>query len=316
MHFFLCSHNNPYSRRHTCGICGITLENQSALQVHLQKAHAPQNQPATSSAPISPLLSPSVEPEHQDEAQDLSVCTPITDNLEEGNIPLVCPVETCPIKFNDSNALAVHLQSCHSNKSVSCCPHCSFSLTKDELAKDHWLTHHQEVCAACVHVFTAIFGAQLWKKVHAKQSCPDTSLDTIVSGLSRKRSAPCSLNDSLSESDNCESVSAESDHHESDNERHYKRSRKQSCPKKVIAVAEDGSDEELSDFEDVESDDQTNYKSLEQKRRKSRRCLQCPHRPVFATNAKLRIHRRNRHRTVKPASNLLAVGKAVIITPN
>ena len=274
------------------------MENQSSLQAHLQKVHAPQNQQTVTHTSASPAPSSSVEHQPQDEAQDLSVTTSAS---VDASLSLVCPVECCPIKFNDSNTLAVHLQRSHSGEAVSRCPHCSYCLSNDQLAKDHWLTHHHEVCATCVYVFTSIYGPQLWKKVHVKRNSDDGSLNAIVTGLSRKRSAPSSINGSLSsESDHCESVSAESDH--SDAERLCKRSRKQSCPKKVIAVTEEVTDEDCDETED--SDEQSNTKLIDQRRKKSRRCLKCPHRPIFSTYARLRIHKRNRHRSHRSITNL------------
>lgn len=301
------SHNNPYSRRHTCGVCGFTLENQTALQAHLEKVHAPKALPHSSSSSSVPCASPTTPLETpqpsmpQAEAQDLSM-SPVEEEQDEKS-SLVCPVENCPTRFSDTNTLAVHLQKDHITGNSTRCPHCSYCLTKDESAKDHWLTHHQDVCAACVLVFTSVYGPQLWKKVHVKPSGQDSPLDAIVSGLSRKRSAPGSGHDSTSSDSehSAESVSAESDHPDSDSERLCKRSRKQSCPKKVITVV---NEENMDEEDDEASEEDTESRSLQHKRKKTRRCIRCPHRPVFATHARLQAHRRTKHRTTRLLSTV------------
>ncbi|KAF2350855.1 Zinc finger C2H2-type [Trinorchestia longiramus] len=296
-------HNNPYSRRHTCGVCGVTLENQSALQAHLEKVHAPKS----SSAATAPCAIPSSVSETlqallpQAEAHDLTI-SPV-EVLENAKPLLVCPVESCPSRFTDSDALAIHVQKQHIVGNSSRCPHCSYCLTSRETDKDHWLTHHKDVCAACVLVFTSVYGPQLWKKVHARQNSTDTNLDTAMAGVSRKRPAPGSGNDSMaSDSDpSAESASTESDHQDSDSERLCKRSRKQSCPKKVIAVVDEEND---NDEDDEASDSGHDTKFYQNKRKKTRRCIRCPDRPVFSTHARLRVHRRTRHRTTRLSSAL------------
>ncbi|KAK3855830.1 hypothetical protein Pcinc_037795 [Petrolisthes cinctipes] len=91
---------------------------------------------------------------------------------------------------NDHNNCPHTTHNNHYDNNTSSCPHCGYQLTHDELSRDHWLTHHSEVCAVCVRVFTAVYGPQLWKKVHVRHGAQESpALDAIVSGLNRKRTA-------------------------------------------------------------------------------------------------------------------------------
>jgi hypothetical protein len=236
----------------------------------------------------------------QEEAQDLSMN--LSEEAKEGKLHLFCPVDSCQSRFMDSNALALHVQKQHFKSNSSRCPHCSYCLTNDERGKEHWLSHHQDVCAACVLVFTSVYGPQLWKKVHVKPSSMEKAPNAILTVTSRKRRAPGSGNESMtSDSEQSATASTESDHQDSDAERQSKRSRKQSCPKKVIAVVND--DESEDEYEDEEaSEDDQNSKSPQHKRKKTRRCIRCPDRPIFASRARLRLHRRTRHRIARIAS--------------
>ncbi|KAA0202449.1 hypothetical protein HAZT_HAZT011317 [Hyalella azteca] len=252
-------HNNPYSRRHTCGVCSVTLENQSALQSHLEKVHTPKSTtpivPAESSASPKPAQKKMEAPIPQEEAQDLSMN--LSEEVKEGKLHLFCPVDTCQSRFMDSNSLALHVQKQHFESNSSRCPHCSYCLTNDERGKEHWLSHHQDVCAACVLVFTSVYGPQLWKKVHVKPASSEKNPDAILTVTSRKRRAPGCGNESVtSDSEQSATASTESDHQDSDAERQSKRSRKQSCPKKVIAVVNDDDSEDEYEDEEASEDDQ------------------------------------------------------------
>ena len=303
---FFFSHNNPYSRRHTCGICGFTLENQTSLQNHLQTCHAPQRKSAPSDitqTAISPIPTAEVSSEPQDEAQDLSMSASPPKSSSEKSV-LMCPVDDCTGQFAENSGLTQHLEKVHFNRGISRCPHCGISLGCDESSRDHWMSHHQDVCIPCVLVFTSIFGAQMWKKVHMKQAAlQETSLDVIVSGLSRKRSAPNSEAGSTGtpESDlSSENISIDSDHADSDYERQHKRSRKQRCPKKVVSVLQ------LDEENEECLEDHSRRNVSDHKRRKSFRCLRCPNKPSFASYAKLRVHSRNRHRIVRKSGSNIA----------
>ncbi|XP_037795531.1 zinc finger protein 628-like [Penaeus monodon] len=289
-------HNNPYSRRYICSSCGLTFDTRPALETHQHLSHPRLSR--------SSSVVPPPSGEEQDAAHDLSVRSEDSPALSPVSTPLVCPVDGCNQTFGSSGALAEHMRTDHGGSGASCCPHCGYQLTHDELSRDHWLTHHSEVCAACVHVFTAVYGPQLWKKVHVRPTSLESPLDAIVTGLSRKRTAndafpaaPSALAPVAPVAPVCvpqrESPSPDSDIQDADSERFNKRSRKQSCPKKVITtVAESGSG-------GASSGTATRRRGSTKVRRKAtasrpgfqgRQCYRCPHRPVFTSRTRLQMH--------------------------
>lgn len=243
----------------------------------------------------------------QDVAHDLSMRSETNPSPSQASSPLVCPVDGCGVMVGSGSALAEHIRDAHGGSGGSSCPHCGYQLTHDELSRDHWLTHHSEVCAACVHVFTAVYGPQLWKKVHVRPTSLESPLDAIVTGLNRKRTAndgqpgeplDASLNvlTSLSVHQR-DSPSPGSDTQDTDNERFCKRSRKQRCPKKVITVAEDGEDSGSASGSSGAT--RSKHSSIVRARRRamlnrpgfvSRQCHRCPRRPVFASRTRLQLH--------------------------
>ncbi|XP_076042439.1 zinc finger transcriptional factor charlatan [Oratosquilla oratoria] len=260
-------HNNPYSKRHICGVCGLSFDTRPALETHAHLSHPPTiSSLSTLSAlgltPTGAQQPPLQQKELpvQETATDLSVrsratppTTPVTPPVSGGaplGVPLtlVCPVSGCAQRFGVGAVLAEHVRSEHGGTGIKRCPHCNYSLTQNELSKDHWLTHHQEVCVACVYVFTAVYGPHLWKKVHVKPSTKESPLDAIVTGLNRKRTATSALRPRTRSSSNAIKVPflpiAIEDHSDDpsdsldgkDLERLNKRSRKQRCPKKVITM--------------------------------------------------------------------------------
>ncbi|KAG7173992.1 zinc finger protein 628-like [Homarus americanus] len=287
-------HNNPYSRRYICSSCGLTFDTRPALETHQHLSH-PRLTNSTTAVPPIPAV--------QDVAHDLSVRSEINCTSPQASSPLVCPVDGCGHTVGSGGALAEHVRGEHGGAGGSCCPHCGYQLTHDELSRDHWLTHHNEVCAACVHVFTAVYGPQLWKKVHVRPASLESPLDAIVTGLNRKRTAtdigpivpsvitPLALI-SPSSIPQRDSPSPDSDQQDTDSERFNKRSRKQSCPKKVITVEQAGSNSGSS------SNSLRRRSSLRTRCRAvlnrpgftSRQCHRCPRRPVFASRARLQLH--------------------------
>ncbi|MCL4152454.1 UNVERIFIED_CONTAM: hypothetical protein GTU68_052385, partial [Idotea baltica] len=234
-------HNNPYSRRHICASCGMSFDTRANLETHIHLAHTRPKSPGDV-VQITPIALPE---KIQEIAQDLSMKRHFPG---EETLSLICPIEECSRPCESSGILADHVRLEHGGLFASRCPHCSYSLTQDELAKDHWLTHHEDVCNACVHVFTSVYGPQLWKKVHVRPQSSESPLNAIVSGLNKKRPDPepapmmspkCEIqsNDSLSLHSFPSSPASESP--DNDIERFSKRQRKQSCPKKVVAVASD-----------------------------------------------------------------------------
>jgi len=231
---------------------------------------------------------------------------------------VICPVDKCNERYNDANTLANHLEASHGNEGITKCPHCAFCLAiNDEHSKDHWLVHHQDVCPLCVHVFTSIYGAQLWKKVHARQTSTvsitstnqennNNSLDLIVNGLSRKRPAPDDEMESgylNSESDHSENMSVDSEHQDSDTERQScKRSRKQSCPQKVVNIPDEIDNQ-------IDKDFQEKHMGMDvKKRNRSHKCLRCPTLPTFPNYARLRAHYKTKHRALKKSgTNIVKV---------
>lgn len=286
-------HNNPYSRRYICSSCGLTFDTRPALETHQHLSHPRLTNSTTAVVPPIPAV--------QDVAHDLSVRTEVSSTVSQASPSLVCPVDGCGHTVDSSGALAEHVRSEHGGAGGSCCPHCGYQLTHDELSRDHWLTHHNEVCAACVHVFTAVYGPQLWKKVHVRPASLESPLDAIVTGLNRKRTVtdnlpagplvmnPAGIAPSVQQRD---SPSPDSDLQDADSERFNKRSRKQSCPKKVITVAEVGSNSGCS------SNSIRRRGSFRTRRKAvlnrpsflSRQCHRCPRRPVFASRARLQLH--------------------------
>lgn len=286
-------HNNPYSRRYICSSCVLTFDTRPALETHQHLCHPCLTTSDTSTgSPIPPV---------QDVAHDLSIRSE-NRSPRQASSPLVCPVDGCGHMVGCSSSLADHIREDHGGAGGSSCPHCGYQLTHDELSRDHWLTHHNEVCAACVHVFTAVYGPQLWKKVHVRPSSVESPLDAIVTGLNRKRTAndgsptdlslegPLSIMTSLS-TVHRDSPSPGSDTQDTDSERFCKRSRKQRCPKKVITVAEDSSNGSSLNTT-------RKHNSMRLRRRAmlnrpgfvSRQCHKCPRRPVFASRARLQLH--------------------------
>lgn len=290
---FSLSHNNPYSRRYICSSCGLTFDTRPALETHQHLSHPRLTNSTTAIVPTIPAV--------QDAAHDLSVRTEVNPTVSQASPSLVCPVDGCGHTVDSSGALAEHVRGEHGGAGGSCCPHCGYQLTHDELSRDHWLTHHNEVCAACVHVFTAVYGPQLWKKVHVRPASLESPLDAIVTGLNRKRTitdnlptapsvmTPAGLAPFVQQRD---SPSPDSDLQDTDSERFNKRSRKQSCPKKVITVAEVGSNNGCS------SNSLRRRGSFRTRRKAvlnrpgflSRQCHRCPRRPVFASRARLQLH--------------------------
>ncbi|KAK8740491.1 hypothetical protein OTU49_002935 [Cherax quadricarinatus] len=286
-------HNNPYSRRYICSSCGLTFDTRPALETHQHLSHPHLTSP-TNTAPL---------PAVQDVPHDLSIRSEVNSSANPVSYPFVCPVEGCGHTVSSGGALAEHVRTEHGGASGSCCPHCGYQLTHDELSRDHWLTHHNEVCAACVHVFTAVYGPQLWKKVHVRPASLESSLDAIVTGLNRKRTAtdvlptmpsvitPLALvvTSSVPQRD---SPSPESDQQDTDSERFNKRSRKQSCPKKVITVSESGSNTgSSSNSARRRSSLRIRHKAmLNRPGFLSRQCHRCSRRPVFGSRARLQLH--------------------------
>ncbi|XP_066965142.1 zinc finger protein 425-like [Macrobrachium rosenbergii] len=295
-------HNNPYSRRYICSSCGLTFDTRPALETHQHLSH-----PRITRTTTIPSTTPAV----QETAHDLSMKTEIRSEPSPPSSPLICPVNGCSQTLSGGGALAEHVRSDHGGSGASCCPHCGYQLTHDELSRDHWLTHHKEVCAACVHVFTAVYGPQLWKKVHVRPSSLESPLDAIVTGLNRKRTVndvfpsppvPAVANtptmiESAIPAANRESPSPVAEVQEPDTERFSKRSRKQSCPKKVITVAESESNEEST------SSTPRRRVPLKVKRKAlanhpgfaNRQCRRCPRRPIFSSRARLQLHIRWTH---------------------
>ncbi|KAK7080515.1 hypothetical protein SK128_023141, partial [Halocaridina rubra] len=289
-------HNNPYSRRYICSSCGLTFDTRPALETHQHLSH-PRITRSSSVTPSTPAV--------QETAHDLSMKSETKAPLSPGSAPLVCPVDGCGQTLGSSGALAEHVRIEHGGTGASCCPHCGYQLTHDELSRDHWLTHHKEVCAACVHVFTAVYGPQLWKKVHVRPTSLESPLDAIVTGLNRKRTVNDSLVSSIAPSatpvstvsdsttpPNRESPSPVSDVQDNDNERYSKRSRKQSCPKKVITVPESNGNKEVSCNIQrrkvplkVKKKALVNYPGFA-----NRQCRRCPRRPIFSSKARLQLH--------------------------
>lgn len=239
----------------------------------------------------------------QDVAHDLSMRSEASRSPSQASSPLVCPVDGCGVMVGCGSSLAEHIRDSHGGSGGSSCPHCGYQLTHDELSRDHWLTHHSEVCAACVHVFTAVYGPQLWKKVHVRPTSLESPLDAIVTGLNRKRTAndgqpgePLDASFSVLATANMRDTpspgSDTQDTDNTDNERFCKRSRKQRCPKKVITVAEEGENGAAS------SNAGKKHSAGRARRRAmlnkpgfvSRQCHRCPRRPVFASRARLQLH--------------------------
>nr|XP_045605246.1 zinc finger protein 628-like [Procambarus clarkii] len=287
-------HNNPYSRRYICSSCGLTFDTRPALETHQHLSHPHLASPTTTTAALLPAV--------QDVAHDLSIRSELNSNASQVSSPLVCPVEGCGHTVSSGGALAEHVRGEHGGAGGSCCPHCGYQLTHDELSRDHWLTHHNEVCAACVHVFTAVYGPQLWKKVHVRPASLESPLDAIVTGLNRKRTAtdvlpnvpsvitPLALvvASSLPQRD---TPSPDSDQQDTDSERFNKRSRKQSCPKKVITVAESGSKTGSISNSVRRRSLRKRYRAmLNRPKFLSHPCHRCSHRPVFASRARLQLH--------------------------
>ena len=359
-------------------MCSLSFDTRPALETHLHLAHTRVTlQGGDSQGPTTiglynvktnPLAQPSEilpkveqqQQQQQDLAQDLSIKREPTEStlqaLHRSNdalLPqLLCPVSECNRSFSIPGTLADHMRSDHSADGASKCPHCRYTLTNDELSKDHWLTHHKDVCPACVHVFTAVYGPQLWKKVHVKSQPSESPLDAIVSGLSRKRTSSNANGGSSSastSSDICqppqmspqsdisgypsEPHSPSSENQDYDSERYSnsssssKRSRKQRCPKKVIAFEND-EDEEMEEIyeENVPShvcneetkditkfsEDMVTSKPLSSKEPKSKiplvsssssmyskHCLKCRRRPQFSSHLRLQTHKHWRHRRSK-----------------
>lgn len=286
-------HNNPYSRRYICSSCVLTFDTRPALETHQHLCHPSLTTSSAATSPVPPM---------QDVAHDLSMRSEASLSPSQASSPLVCPVDGCGVIVGCGSSLAEHIRDSHGGSGGSSCPHCGYQLTHDELSRDHWLTHHSEVCAACVHVFTAVYGPQLWKKVHVRPTSLESPLDAIVTGLNRKRTANDGqpgepLDTALSVLTTLamhqrDSPSPGSDTQDTDSERFCKRSRKQRCPKKVITVAEDGED-------GASSGGAARKNSLVRARRRavlnrpgfvSRQCHRCPRRPVFASRARLQLH--------------------------
>lgn len=198
------SHNNPYSRRYICSHCVLTFDTRPALETHQHLSHPnlgihPHHHHSQHPTPAEGSPVP-----EQEEAHDLSLkgenrtFRDDEDSRNNGNreftsSPILCPADDCGYSANTTASLASHIRQSHGRSETPCCPHCGYQLTHDELSRDHWLTHHSEVCAACVHVFTAVYGPQLWKKVHVRPGTLESPLDAIVTGLNRKRTAHDSL---------------------------------------------------------------------------------------------------------------------------
>ena len=271
----------------------LTFDTRPALETHQHLCHPCLTTSDTSAgSPIPPV---------QDVAHDLSIRSE-NRSPRQASSPLVCPVDGCGHMVGCSSSLADHIREDHGGAGGSSCPHCGYQLTHDELSRDHWLTHHNEVCAACVHVFTAVYGPQLWKKVHVRPSSVESPLDAIVTGLNRKRTAndgspadlslegPLSIMTSLSTLHR-DSPSPGSDTQDTDSERFCKRSRKQRCPKKVITVAEDSSNgSSLNTTRKQNSMRLRRRAMLNRPGFVSRQCHKCPRRPVFASRARLQLH--------------------------
>ncbi|CAL4146350.1 unnamed protein product, partial [Meganyctiphanes norvegica] len=296
-------HNNPYSRRYICASCGLTFDTRPALETHQHLSHPRlRNEPSTV---------PTCEEPVQDTAQDLSVRSISSASTSPSPTPMPCPVESCEHTSESGGALAEHLRNEHGGSGTSFCPHCGYELTQDEFSRDHWLTHHNEVCAACVHVFTGVYGPQLWKKVHVRPSTSDQSpLDVIVNGLNRKRTATEAFANGIQVPHvtlplmipvtqlGQESPSPGSDTLESDADKFNKRSRKQSCPKKVITVSERKNDNR------VKAGGLGRNGKCKRKRTRvtslpngiaTRKCSKCPNRPAFTSLARLNIHTQWHH---------------------
>lgn len=307
----LHSHNNPYSRRYICSSCVLTFDTRPALETHQHLCHPSLTTSNSATSPIPPM---------QDVAHDLSIRSETNPSPSQASSPLVCPVDGCGVMVGCGSSLAEHIRDSHGGSGGSSCPHCGYQLTHDELSRDHWLTHHSEVCAACVHVFTAVYGPQLWKKVHVRPTSLESPLDAIVTGLNRKRTAndgqpgepmdaSLSVLTSLS-MHHRDSPSPGSDTQDTDNERFSKRSRKQRCPKKVITVAEEGENSAAAGAS-------RKHNSVRGRRRAmlnrpgfvSRQCHRCPRRPIFASRARLQLHvkwshgKRSTGRKTQPAES-------------
>lgn len=273
----------------------LTFDTRPALETHQHLCHPSLTASSCSTSPVPPM---------QDVAHDLSMRSEASSSPGQASSPLACPVDSCGVVVGCGSSLAEHIRDSHGGSGGSSCPHCGYQLTHDELSRDHWLTHHAEVCAACVHVFTAVYGPQLWKKVHVRPTSLESPLDAIVTGLNRKRTAndgqppggeafesPLSILTSLAAHQR-DSPSPGSDTQDTDSERFCKRSRKQRCPKKVITVAEEGEEGGAS------SAGGRKHGSVRARRRAmlnrpgfvSRQCHRCPRRPVFASRARLQLH--------------------------
>ena len=298
----------------------MSFDTRPALETHLHLAHTriaiPKPNPAIFTLQTPENKSPIITLQ-QDSAQDLSIKREIVPELQKPNNinQLVCPVNKCNESFSIPGSLADHVRADHVGEGASKCPHCSYPLTNDELSKDHWLTHHKDVCSACVHVFTAVYGPQLWKKVHVKTQPSESPLDAIVNGLNRKRRAitispsPDAQNypPQSSPSDlSCQSEphSPMSENQDYDGERMSKRSRKQRCPKKVIAVEDEEDDDEKFNDDELINDLSTNTdndnkntirKTTKRKLLLKYCCVKCKHRPLFSSKIRLQMHKKWRH---------------------
>ncbi|KAB7502893.1 Protein charlatan [Armadillidium nasatum] len=288
-------HNNPYSRRHICASCGMSFDTRANLETHIHLAHARPKSPFDI-VQITPITNIN---QVQISSEDIKLNGTLPG---EKTLLLICPVEECSKPCETSGILAEHVRRDHGGLFASRCPHCTYRLTQDELSKDHWLTHHEDVCNACVHVFTSVYGPQLWKKVHVRPQSSSSPLNAIVNGLKRKSEPEVIISvsqDGLSNSSSYEQfypLSSASENTDCDGERSSKRQRKQSCPKKVITILSENEDRTEQVTEEMSEVSSSAKVQPMKKKRKRIKCLRCPNRNAFSTFARLRAHRKLKHK--------------------